>query len=202
MNTVIYARVSTGAKHNQTNENQILLLKEFCQNKGWKVVDIYTDVITGSSRLEERDGYKKMMIDIHQKRNKIENVVFFALDRISRNGISDVISALEYFTNNGVSYCSYSEPFINSTNSNSFTSALVGIVATLAKVEKENLKRRISAGLRRASAQGKTCHRIATVDVNRVLELRKQGKSYRAIAAVVGCTAARACQLCKAELVA
>lgn len=197
MKTAIYARVSTGAKHHQTNENQIMLLQEFCKSKSWDICGIYTDVITGSSALEDRNGFKKLMLDIHRKTNGIENVVFFALDRISRNGISAVINALEYFSSNDVSYCSYSEPFINSTVASSFTGALVGIVATLAKVEKENLKRRIAAGLARAEKQGKTCHRAATVDAEKIIALRSAGKSFREIATACGCTAARACQICK-----
>lgn len=68
-----------------------------------------------------------------------------------------------------------------------FRDAVLAILAAIAKQENVRLSERVHAGLNRARAQGKTLGRPkASVRPQRVLALRVNGLSLRAIAAETG----------------
>ena len=194
MRVAIYGRVSTMGK-GQDTENQARLLREYCANNGHTIVAEITETISGGKKADERKGMKELFSLCHRK--KIDLVLFFALDRLSRRGVRDTLDILGYFDGCGVKWHSYSEPYLSTACGGVFTEALVSILAALAKQEKQRISERVTAALAKKKAQGVKLGRPVTADKAKVLELRKSGLSLAAIAAELGISKSRAFQLCR-----
>lgn len=120
-------------------------------------------------------------------RRKFDLVLFWALDRLSREGVLETLQHLNRLTSYGVGYKSYTEQFFDSCGI--FKDAVIAIMATLAKQERIKRSERTKAGLERVRAAGKRLGR--PIRLNRehhaaVARLRAQGVSFRAIASQLG----------------
>ena len=179
MNTArvaIYSRVSTKDK-GQDVENQLRQLREFCARQGYEVVREYVDHASG--KRSDRDAFREMFTDA--SRRVFDTVIFWALDRFSREGVFDTLQHLQRLTSFGVGYRSYTEQYLDSCGM--FRDAVVGILAAVAKQERVRLSERTVAGLQRAKAQGRVGGRPKVVcDRQKVLALRGAGKSLGEIA--------------------
>ena len=71
-------------------------------------------------------------------------------------------------------------------------------MAALARQEKIRIQERTKAGLERAKRKGKVLGRPQAIDRAKILELRTQGLSMRKIAAELGISAPRVCQIINA----
>ncbi len=91
----IYARVSTNKSKNdkkrQEVENQLLELREFCERKGWTVYKEYIDHESGKK--SNRQGLDHLHQDASKK--KFDLVLFWALDRFSREGVLETLQRLQ-----------------------------------------------------------------------------------------------------------
>ena len=93
---VIYARVSSHKQRKDGNlDRQVERLRNYCSAKGYKVVDIITDVASGLK--EDRSGLQKLF-DIVEKQQADVVVVEFR-DRLTRFGF-DYLK--RYFESHGV----------------------------------------------------------------------------------------------------
>lgn len=193
MRVAIYGRVSTIGK-GQDTENQARLLREYCANNGHEIVAEITENVSGGKKVDERKGLQALFRLCHQK--KVDMVLFFALDRLSRRGVRDTLDILSYFDGCGVKWHSYSEPYLSTACGGVFSEALISILAALAKQEKQRISERVTAALAKKKAQGVKLGRPATTDKEKVLELRKSGLSLGAIAAQLGISKSRVFQLC------
>lgn len=169
----IYSRVSTGR---QENENQLVLLRHFASSQGWDVVAEHCDEVTGGT--SDRPESKAMMLAASQR--KFDVLLFFALDRLSREGPLATLQHLQRLTSYGVQWRSYTEPYIDSCGI--FADVVIAIMATLAKQEKIRISERTRAGLARAKRQGKQLGRPRKIRPERVRELRELGLSWSAVA--------------------
>ena len=142
----IYARVSTDK---QDNENQLLQLREFAAKQGWQIVREYVDSETGSK--SDRAEFKRMFEDA--SRGKFDLLLFWALDRLSREGVLETLQHLNRLTSYGVAWRSFTEQFFDSCGP--FWEAVIAIMATLAKQERIKRSERTKAGLARAKAAGR-----------------------------------------------
>jgi DNA invertase Pin-like site-specific DNA recombinase len=106
--------------------------------------------------------------------------LFFALDRLSREGPLATLQHLQQLTGNGVQWRSYTEPYIDSCGM--FAEVVISIMATLARQEKVRISERTRAGLARAKREGKAVGRPHKVRPERIRELRALGLSWSAIA--------------------
>ena len=79
-NVVIYCRVSTDDKE-QTNDTQERLCREFCQSRGYNILKVYRDEVSGTS--EERDEFDHMWTRITRKKD-VDYVVAYDQSRITR----------------------------------------------------------------------------------------------------------------------
>jgi DNA invertase Pin-like site-specific DNA recombinase len=179
MKIAIYARVSTTK---QDTENQLAQLHEFAAKQDWQVFHSYVDVESGST--SDRVEFQRMFSDA--SRRKFDLVLFWALDRFSRQGVLDTLQHFNRLESYGVSYKSFTEPFFDSCGV--FKDAVVAIMATLAKQERIKRAERTRAGLAVARAKGKVLGRPMTVKVHAadVARLRTQGRSMRAIGRSLG----------------
>jgi len=93
---VIYARVNSHKQKKDGNlERQVERLRSYCSAKGYKVVDVLTDV--GSGLKEDRNGLQKLF-DIIESRQADVVVVEFK-DRLTRFGFEYL---RRYFESHGV----------------------------------------------------------------------------------------------------
>ena len=141
----IYVRVSTSK---QDVENQLLQLRPYCDKAGYTIYQEYIDIVSGAE--DNRPAFNQLFKDAHQR--KFDVLVFWALDRFSRSGIYFTIQKLQELKNTGVDWDSYQEQYLRTIGP--FGDAVMGIMATLAKIERERLSERTKAGLARKMAMG------------------------------------------------
>jgi DNA invertase Pin-like site-specific DNA recombinase len=180
MRVAIYARVSTKDK-GQEIENQLRQLREFAASQGWTIHREYVDHETGST--DDRAEFQSMFRDASQRRFDV--LLFWALDRLSREGVLETLQHLNRLTTYGVGYRSFTEQYFDSCGI--FKDAVIAIIATVAKQERVRISQRVKAGLETARAKGKRLGRPQViVDVHRIALLRQQGRSWPQIARELG----------------
>jgi DNA invertase Pin-like site-specific DNA recombinase len=176
----LYARVSTKDKRQDT-ENQLAQLRQFCEVQGWTVIHEYVDRATGKH--SNREQFQKMFADASQR--KFDSVLFWSLDRFSREGVRETLNHLEVLSSHGVGYRSFTEQYLDSCGM--FKDAVLAILAVIAKQERVRLSERTLAGLQRARKAGRIGGRPKVVcDRGKVERLAKAGKSLAEIADAVG----------------
>jgi DNA invertase Pin-like site-specific DNA recombinase len=99
MDAGIYARVSTRDK-GQDFTNQLLALREFATKQGWSIYGEYIDQVTGST--DERPAFRQMFQDASQR--KFDVLLFWSLDRLSREGVLETLQHLQRLTSYGVAF--------------------------------------------------------------------------------------------------
>jgi DNA invertase Pin-like site-specific DNA recombinase len=85
-------------------------------------------------------------------KRQFDCLLFWSLDRLSREGTVKTLNHLERLNGYGVNYRSFIEQYLDSTGV--FKEAVIGILAAVAKQERVRLSERTIAGLERAKAQG------------------------------------------------
>jgi DNA invertase Pin-like site-specific DNA recombinase len=180
MRAALYARVSTKDK-GQDTENQLRQLRDFSGTQGWTITAEYVDRASG--KRGDREQFKKMFEA--SSRREFDILLFWSLDRLSREGTVETLNYLQRLTSYGVNYRSFTEQYLDSTGL--FKEAVVGILAAVAKQERVRLSERTIAGLQRARAQGRVGGRPPIRENHRTMSalqrLRKKGRSIRQIAA-------------------
>lgn len=178
----LYARVST-KDGRQDTENQLIALREYCGKQGWEIASEYVDHETGGT--SKRPQFQRMFTDARAR--KFDLVLFWSLDRLSREGVSATLGHLERLTAAGVEWRSYTEEYLDSTGL--FRDAVIAILAVIAKQERVRRSERAAAAIARLRRQGRTDHlgrprRI--VDREKARRLRTEGWSIRKVAAELG----------------
>lgn len=192
MRVAVYARVSLpdrkerkGSNGNgngngplQDPENQLSQLREFCTREGWEIVREYVDhqsAKPGSDRVQ----FKRLFQDA--PRRQFDLVLFWALDRFSREGVLQTLHHLQQLSSWGISWRSFQEAYFDSCGP--FKDAVIAIMASLAKIERERISERTRAGLARARREGKKLGRpYVTRDAQRLSQMRASGLKLREIA--------------------
>ena len=184
MNAALYARISTRDKGQEVS-NQLLQLRKFCAKQGWEIVEEYIDKASGKH--SDRERFKAMFAAA--SRREFDLVLFWSLDRFSREGTVETLQHLQRLTSYGVGWRSYSEQYLDSTGI--FKDAVIGILAAIAKQERVRLSERVQAGLERARAQGRIggrpkVKRESDKDAKAIRRMRAEGESYAEIAETLG----------------
>ena len=139
-----------------------------------------------SGKRSDREQFQRMFESASQR--EFDCLLFWSLDRLSREGTVETLNHLQRLTSYGVNYRSFTEQYLDSTGI--FKEAVIGILAAVAKQERVRLSERTIAGLQRAKAQGRVGGRPKAEDadpklVTKIERLRAQGQSIRAVAAAV-----------------
>ena len=179
----LYARVST-KDGRQDTDNQLLQLREFCAKQGWDIVSEYVDHETGGH--SRRPHFQRMFADAHQR--KFDLVLYWSLDRLSREGVSATLGHLEKLTSYGVAWRSHTEEYLDSCGI--FRDAVLSILATIAKQERIRRSERASVAIARLRRQGKTDHlgrkrKLVGAKLESVRQLHSEGLSLRKISTKV-----------------
>lgn len=194
MQVAIYARVSTKDK-GQDTENQLRQLRDYCRKQDWAVVHEYIDRASG--KRGDREQFLAMF-DAASRR-EFDCVLFWSLDRFSREGTLETLTHLQRLTACGVAFKSFTEQYLDGTGI--FRDAIIGILAALAKQERVRLSERVQAGLQRAKAQGRVggrpkVNRAADEDAKAIRRMRDEGQSYGEIANELGRSKADVYRVC------
>lgn len=183
----IYARVSKAEKGAQDPENQLAQLRQWCDAGGHTIVKEYVERGSGTKGTATRQQLKALLADAH--RRGFDLVLFWALDRFSREGMVRTVEYLKKLDASGVKFHSYTEEWLSSDNE-LVRDILLAVMAGLAKQEAIKISERTKAGLERARAAGKTLGRPAldpkTVDAIKAARAKNPKVSERALSAEFG----------------
>lgn len=136
-----YVRVSTENQlENYSIEEQIDRLKSYCKAKDWTIYKIYTDGGYSGGNTN-RPALNRMIDDIHH--NRIDLVVVYKLDRLSRSQKDTLMLIEDEFLAHGVDFVSMNENFDTSTP---FGRAMIGILSVFAQLEKDQITERFTMG--------------------------------------------------------
>jgi DNA invertase Pin-like site-specific DNA recombinase len=180
MRVAIYARVSTKDK-GQDTENQLAQVREFAAKQDWTITREYIDRETGSK--SDREEFQAMFTDASKR--KFDLLLFWSLDRLSREGVLETLQHLNRLTSYGIGYRSFTEQYFDSCGI--FKDAVISILATIAKQERVRLSERTKAGLAIARSKGRQIGRPRLkVQSSEIARLRCSGFSLRAIGRELG----------------
>jgi DNA invertase Pin-like site-specific DNA recombinase len=173
----IYARVSTS---DQSVEPQLLDLRRFISERGWKLAGEFSDHgISGTK--DSRPALNALMDDARKKR--FEVLAVWRFDRFARS-TRHLILALEEFRHLGIDFVSFQE---NIDTGSPLGGAIFTIIGAVAQLERDIIAERVKAGLRRALERGKRLGRPrARVDHEKLSTLKSQGLSQRDMADRLG----------------
>jgi DNA invertase Pin-like site-specific DNA recombinase len=193
MKVALYARVSTRDK-GQDTENQLSQLRDFAGKQGWTIVHEYVDRATGKH--SDREQFQRLFEDASKR--KFDLVLFWSLDRFSREGVLETLNHLQRLAQYGVGYRSFTEQYLNSCGV--FKDAVLAILAVIAKQERIRLSERVHAGLAKARRAGRIGGRPSLiVDRDRLAQLDEEGWTTREIGEEMGISAASVSRLLKAH---
>ena len=149
MKVAIYARVS---KNDETQDvgNQIKPLRDFAKALSGEVVAEYADKVSGGS--SDREEFLKMLNDADKR--KFDLLIFWSLDRFSREGISNTLAYLQRFKRNGIAVKSLQESWLDSRDEN-MSQLFLAIFSWIAAQERKRIGERVKAGLERARKEGR-----------------------------------------------
>ena len=181
MRVSFYGRISKRGSH-QDYENQVMACRQWCEHHGYDLVEIYIDEDSGQKGKDGRPEFDRLFTDASQ--GKFDLLLFWALDRFSREGTAKTIEHLSQLRSYNVLFHSYTEPYL-STQNELVRDILISVFSTLAKQEVIRQSERVKAGQVRARAQGKRIGRpkLDKRTINQIAALVEEGLSNRKIAA-------------------
>jgi putative DNA-invertase from lambdoid prophage Rac len=152
MRVAIYLRVST---EEQTVENQLPVLLSQCHSRGWDIVKIYQEGESAWSAGHQQEFAKLLKSASY---HEFDILLVWALDRISRQGITVLISMVDVLKSYKIQIVSHEEPWTEMPNE--MTPLFYAFAAWAAKYESDRKSARIKAALDRRKAKGLPVGRI------------------------------------------
>ena len=137
---VIYSRVST---EGQEVENQIKLLKEIAERKGYQLVDVISDVMSGSKGRVERKGFDKLIKGSIKK--EWDSILVWSVDRLGRS-LKDLVSFLDEINSVKCDLYIHQSGIDTSTPSGKMMFQMIGVFA---EFERSMISERVKLGLAR-----------------------------------------------------
>ncbi|WP_372995323.1 recombinase family protein [Lutispora sp.] len=151
MRVAIYSRKSKYTGKGESVENQVQLCKEYAvKNLGFDDKDliIYEDEgFSGSNT--KRPEFQRMLTDI--KKKKIDLIICYRLDRISRN-VLDFLNLIEILSRDNIGFVSIREQFDTTTP---MGRAMMYIASVFAQLERETIAERIKDNMLQLAKSGR-----------------------------------------------
>ena len=142
MRVAIYVRVST---IDQTVENQKIPLIKYCERMDWEYEIFEEQESTRKTRPIQWDLYNRLL------RKEFDGLVIYSFSRWARS-TKELIEHMERLVEKNVMIYSYTEAIDINT---SIGKAMLTIISAFSQLERDIIRERTIAGLRRAKAQGK-----------------------------------------------
>jgi DNA invertase Pin-like site-specific DNA recombinase len=175
MKTALYARVST---QDQNCDLQLREVRDYIARRGWEPAIEFVDAGFSGAKAS-RPALDNLMAAA--SRHEFDAVLVYKLDRFGRSvlHLSQQLATLERY---GVRFMSITQG-IDTDASNPASRLLMTILSGVAEFERELIRERTVAGLRRAKANGTVLGRPTRVlRRDEVTRMRAEGYSWRAIA--------------------
>lgn len=174
MRVALYARVSI--LNGQNPENQLGELREYASRRGWEVIDEYVDAGVSGSK-DSRPSLNRLMSHAHQR--KFDGICVWKLDRFGRS-LKHLVTAISELEALGVTFISLKDNWDLSTPSGRLMFQIVG---AMAEFERELIRERIRAGMRRRKLEGYVLGRAPlNVDHKAIVADRVRGMSLTQVA--------------------
>ena len=168
----LYLRVSSIDQHPET---QLLDLRQMAAQRGYQIMQEYTDRISGVRA--KRPGLEDLMRDA--RRGKFDIVLVWASDRIARS-TRHFLEILDELNRLGVKFASFREPI---DTDGPLGRAIVVIIGAIAELERNLIIERVRAGMRRARSEGRQIGRKPLeIDREAIFSDHRRGLSLRQIA--------------------
>lgn len=150
MKTGIYIRVSTEdqVKEGFSINAQKEKLTKYALLNEWKIIDYYIDDGLSGKNTKDRPEINRLLNDI--KLNKINNVLVYKLDRLTRS-VFDLITLINIFETYNCSFNSQTEKI---DTSNAVGRMFIKMLGIFAEFERENLAERITLGYEQKTREG------------------------------------------------
>ena len=186
----LYMRVSSVDQHPET---QLHDLRQLAAQRGFEIVQEYTDRISGAKA--RRPGLDQMMADA--RRGRFDVVLVWASDRIARS-VKHFLEVLDELNRLGIEFVSFREQI---DTGGPLGRAVVVIIGAIAELERSLIVERVRAGMRRAKLEGRHIGR-KPLDLDRVAicQDRRLGKSLGQIAKIHGVSRATVHKVVHAEI--
>ena len=146
MKVAIYIRVSTTE---QNLDNQRLPLIDYCKRMKWEYEVFEEKESTRKTRPIQWQLYNRLL------RKEFDGLVIYSFSRWARS-TKELVEHMERLIEKGVTVYSFTE---NIDITSSMGRAMLTIISAFAQLERDIIRERTVAGLRRAKAQGKTLGR-------------------------------------------
>lgn len=144
---IIYTRVST---KEQTTENQLPVLEKWVTDRGYELVEIYSENESAWHCGHQRE-LARLFNDL--RRRKVDICLVWSLDRLSRQGVAAILNLVDRFKQHGVKVISFQESWTEAPGD--MAELLYAITGWVANFESRRRSERTKAGLARAVAEGK-----------------------------------------------
>ncbi len=168
----LYLRVSSVDQHPETQFHD---LRQLAAQRGYEIVQEYTDKISGAKA--KRPGLDELLRNA--RRGKFDVVLVWAFDRIARS-VTHFLQVLDELNYLGIEFISFREQI---DTGGPLGRAIVVIVGAIAELERSLIVERVRAGMRRARLEGRHIGRQPiAVDREAIHRDRCQGHSIRQIA--------------------
>lgn len=179
MTAAAYLRVSTKDK-GQDPLNQLPAIERLARQRGWSLTERYIDHDSGAKN--SRAEFQRMMEDA--RRGKTELLIFWSLDRFSREGILETLEHLRTLARYGVDFLSVQEPMLETVGP--AREIIIAILAYFAAFERERHRDRVNAGIERARANGvRFGRRPVPIDDEALAKMKAERWSLREMAAAL-----------------
>ena len=194
MNCYIYARVSSTSDR-QSTERQVKNLNELASSKGYEVVGVYEEHISGATSNKERKVLTECLEDA--KTNQIDLILFSELSRCGR-AIWEVLETIKFCADNGINVHFEKEGLTLLRGDGKVDSIMAIYISCLgfcAEKERENISFRLHQGRELAKSKGvKMGRKVGSVktreqkeqEYGKVIKLLRKGISVRNTAQLSG----------------
>lgn len=145
MKVALYGRVST--MNHQNPETQLIELREYAARRGWEATEEYVDVGVSGSK-DSRPSLNRLMA--HAQQRRFDAILVWKLDRFGRS-LKHLVTAIAELESLGVTFVSLRDNWDLSTPSGRLMFQIVG---AMAEFERELIRERIKAGMRRRRLEG------------------------------------------------
>jgi DNA invertase Pin-like site-specific DNA recombinase len=168
----LYLRVSTLDQHPET---QVYDLRQMAGQRGWQIVEEYTDRVSGAKA--RRPGLDQLMSDA--RRGRFDVVLVWASDRLARS-VKHFLEVLDELSRLNVEFISFRE---NLDTGGPLGRAFIVIISAIAELERNLIIERVRAGMRRARLEGRHIGRKPLeLDARAILSDRARGQSLAQLA--------------------
>ena len=177
MRAALYARVST-VNHGQDVGLQLDELRQVAAQRSWVAQEFVDDGISGSK--DRRPALDRLMGEV--RAGRVDVVAVWRFDRFARD-TRHLLQACEELRQCGVQFVSLREQVDTSTP---IGKAMFTIISAIAELEKDILRERVIAGVRRAQAAGRHCGRPKVeVDLRPAVALLREGRTLKDTARIL-----------------